>query len=97
MIKHSNEYAKKLILMALRCDYARIQGGELSKRGKGIFSPRIWRVINEIKCIFNHKWAFDMSNMLMDIIEAEDARNAVHSGNTIPDKLNVPVTDEQAN
>ena len=99
MAKYSTDYASKLILMALRCDYVRIQGGHLTKEGKGRFSPRMWHIINEFKCFFNHKWTADLAEVILDIIKAEETRHVIKSlGLDDPlTKLNVALQDEQAN
>ena len=52
----------KVMIMALRCEY--IEGLKLTKKGRGILTVKQWRIYNNIKCFFSHRWRDDLVKFL---------------------------------
>lgn len=59
------ERRKNLMLMLLRCDY--ITGLTLTKKGKGMFTVKQWRFINNAKTRLFPRWRDDMLAFMKSI------------------------------
>lgn len=51
-----------IALMALRCEF--ISGPPLTPKGRGLLSPKQWRLVNRIRCAMFPQWQKDMLSFL---------------------------------
>lgn len=49
------EKLKFVLLLLFRCEYIGNENATLTKKGKGILTPKLWRRWNEFRCLTNKK------------------------------------------
>lgn len=62
----------KIYLYALRCEYIKLFDSRLTVRGRGIFSPGLWRIWFRALCFFNKKYGVAMYKFLKETQQETD-------------------------
>ena len=79
---------EKTMLMALRCQF--IDGMSLTKKGRGLFSAKQWRLYHEIQCFFNKRYRTEMIEFLRSVKENIKRKPVIETNALNKSKTSIP-------